>query len=200
MRSIVMCLITALLLADLIAGGVSAGPYEDGKAAYDNGDYETALSLIRPLAEQGHSAAQADLGFMSYEGRGLPQDYAAAEKWLRLGAEQGNPEAQLGLGEMYYQGRGVEMDSAEAAKWYRRAADQGKPWAMIKLGLMYVYGWSGERNNLLAHIWFDLAASHGEGKARQSASQYRDIAAGFMSPDQITEARRLAREWKPKAE
>ena len=35
------------------------GPdYEKGLEAYDQGDYATALRELRPLAEQGHAAAQ----------------------------------------------------------------------------------------------------------------------------------------------
>ena len=35
-----------------------AGPLEDAGAAYDKGDYATALRLLRPLAEQGNAQAQ----------------------------------------------------------------------------------------------------------------------------------------------
>jgi hypothetical protein len=47
---------------------------------------------------------------------------------------------------------------------------------------------------VLAHVWFNLAAASGN----KDASENRDIAAARMSPAQIAEAQRLAREWKPK--
>ena len=46
------------------------GPLEDAAAAYQRGNYATALRLWRPLAEQGDAEAQSNLGLMSAEGRG----------------------------------------------------------------------------------------------------------------------------------
>ena len=38
-----------------------AGPLEDGRTAYVNGDYAEALRLLRPPAEQGDASAQFQL-------------------------------------------------------------------------------------------------------------------------------------------
>ena len=46
-----------------------------------------------------------------------------------------------------------------------------------------------------AHLWYNLAASRMAGGRRQHAVDGRDRAAGQMNPAQISEARRLAREW-----
>jgi TPR repeat protein len=63
MREILRMLMVASLLS--INGGiVAAGPLEDAGAAYQRGDYPTALRLIRPLAEQGNAVAQFNLGLM----------------------------------------------------------------------------------------------------------------------------------------
>jgi hypothetical protein len=43
-------------------------------------------------------------------------------------------------------------------------------------------------------MWFNLAGASGEA----SAINNRDIVARKMTPDQIAEAQRRAREWKPK--
>jgi hypothetical protein len=43
--------VAAFILAVSFAGSVAAGPFEDATAAYNKGDYTTALRLIRPLAE-----------------------------------------------------------------------------------------------------------------------------------------------------
>jgi len=45
-------LIGAFVAAGL-AASVFAGPLEDGLSAYERSDYSTALSLLRPLADQG---------------------------------------------------------------------------------------------------------------------------------------------------
>ena len=49
------------MLAVGLAGSVAAGPYEDGTAAAERGDYDTAVRLIRPLADQGDSSAKTFL-------------------------------------------------------------------------------------------------------------------------------------------
>jgi TPR repeat protein len=94
----------------LSAVPVAAGTWDDFNAAHERGDYETALRLIRPLAEQGYAAAQTNLGVMYANGQGVPQDYAEALKWYRKAAEQGNAGAQRNLGAMYSLGRGVPQD------------------------------------------------------------------------------------------
>jgi uncharacterized protein len=99
-----------------LAGAAVAGPLEDGRAAYDRQDYETALQLWRPLAEQGTAYAQYNLGVMYAEGHGVPQNYAEAVKWYRLAADQGPAAAQNNLGLMYESGHGVPQNYAEAVK------------------------------------------------------------------------------------
>ena len=52
-----------------------------------------------------------------------------------------------------------------------------------------------------AHMWVTLAASRlPPGKDRDNAVKKRDIVAERMTPAQIAEAQKLAREWKPKHE
>jgi TPR repeat protein len=117
-------IVAAIILLSL-AGPVVASPLEDAAAAYDRGDYATALRLLRPLADQGDAAAQTKLGEMYYNGRGAPQDYAEMVKWFRKAADQGYAQAQSSLGIVYSVGRGVPQNHAEAEKWFRKAAAQG---------------------------------------------------------------------------
>jgi len=86
----------------------SAKPFEDGVAAYHRGDYGTALKFWRPLAEQGNSPAQYNLGRMYDAGDGVPQDDAEAVKWWLLAAEHGKVSAQGELGQRYMLGWGVQ--------------------------------------------------------------------------------------------
>jgi TPR repeat protein len=101
-----------------------AGPFEDSMAAYDRGDYATAIRLCRPLAEQGNAKAQNGLGAMYYHGHGVARDFKEAVKWYRLAASQGNADAQLNLGAMYYDGEGVTEDLMHAHMWLNIAATQ----------------------------------------------------------------------------
>ena len=108
-------------------GAVSAQAqdFAKGFAAYQTGDFATALKEWRPLAEQGNAQAQKNLGFMYRNGKGLVQDYADAAKWYRLAAEQGNANAQSNLGLMYEYGRGVLQDNILSHMWYNIASANG---------------------------------------------------------------------------
>ncbi len=86
-------ILVTLFLAVGLVGPAAAGPLEDSQAAYNKGDYATALRLVRPLADQGNAAAQYNLGLMYSIGQGVPQDYVQAHKWLNLGALDGDKDA-----------------------------------------------------------------------------------------------------------
>jgi hypothetical protein len=83
----------------------------------------------------------------------------------------------------------------EALKWYRLAADQGNAQAQNNLGFMYDSGEGVPQNYSQAYIWYSLAGTSGNADAVKN----RDSVAAKMTPSQIAEAQRLAREWKPKA-
>ena len=123
-------------------------------------------------------------------------DYATAARIWRPLAEQGNALSQMYLGVMYERGRGVALDQAEAARWYRLAADQGLPAAQYALGGMYADGIGVPVDYVQAHLWLSLAASRLETSGvRDHAVRNRDRIVRHMTPAQIAEAQRLAREW-----
>ncbi len=191
----------SVFIAALVAGLAAPAwaDYDDGVAAYLRGDYVIALRELRPLAEQGHTDAQFKLGFMYHGGAGVPHDLGEAVRWYRLAAEQGHAEAQFNLGAMYSKGLGVPQDYAEAVKWYRLAAEQGNASAMNNLGVKYHEGEGVLQDYVQAHVWYNLAASRLPlGQDRELAAKNRDIVAGRMTPAQVAEAQRLAREWLAK--
>jgi uncharacterized protein len=180
-----------------IAGTAFAGPLEDGNAAYQRGDYATALKLLRPLVDQGRADAQDLLAIMYYVGQGVPQNRDEAIRLYRLAAEQGNAHAQDALGFAYREGVGAQKDDTAAAKWFRKAADQDNIDAQFNIGEMYELGTGVPQDYVLAYMWFSLVASRG---TRPYAITSRDRVAQQMTPEQIAEAQKLAREWKPKLE
>jgi len=91
-------------------------------------------------------------------------------------------------------GQGVTQDFEVAVEWYRKAADQGIANAQINLCFMYEKGQGVTQDYVQAHMWYNLAAERG----LKLGKEYRDRLAKKMTPEQIAEARRLAREWKPK--
>ena len=126
-------------------------------------------------------------------------DYATALQELKPLAEQGHAEAQTTLGLMYEYGQGVPQDYTEAVKWFRKAAEQGDTGAQHSLGFMYFLGRGVPQDYVQAYTWYTLAASRlPPGSFRDLAVKNRERAAAKMTPAQIAEAQRLAREWKPK--
>ena len=119
-----ICLTLAVLLGGV---GTSWGAdYDKAFAAYQSGDFATALREFRPLAEQGSVGAQFNLGVMYYNGKGVPQNYKTAVKWFSLAAEQGVAYAQYNLGVMYYKGEGVSQDYVYAHMWWNVVASNGE--------------------------------------------------------------------------
>jgi TPR repeat protein len=174
---------------------------EAAYAAYRKNDYTDALKLARPLAEQGDARAQALLGLVySTTSRGIPRDDLEAAKWFRLAAGQGDASAQFNLGVMHAEGHGVTQDFGEAVRWYQMAADQGYPQAQFNLGLWYATD-EAAFDRVLAHKWLNLAAGRfpaSDTRGRNAAVQNRDLVAAKMTPEQLAEAQRLTRDWRPK--
>ncbi len=182
------------LLIGLLLATPTWAEFQAGSDAYERGDYETAVAEFRASADQGDAWAQLLLGTMYHAGQGVPQDYQEAVKWFRLAAEQGEASAQYNLGVAYGNGQGVPQDYQEAGKWYRRAAEQGEASAQSNLATKYYTGKGIPQDYVLAHMWANLAASQGG----EDAVEKRDAMATLMTPEQIAEAQKLAREWKPK--
>jgi TPR repeat protein len=87
-------LIAAGLLT-LPVSGARAGPWEDGMAAYNRGDYAPAIQLFRPLAQQGNAKAQAVIGVMYRRGQGVAKNSRQAFMWLSLASARGDSKAEL---------------------------------------------------------------------------------------------------------
>lgn len=101
-----------------------AGQLEDGLTASARGDFAEAMRLLRPLAEQGDPYAQAGIGLLYGNGRGVPKDYGQALAWFRKAAEQGYEAAQNDLGVMYALGQGAPQDYVQAYMWFDLAASR----------------------------------------------------------------------------
>ena len=192
MKGYLALVMTLVMLASAPA---FAQDFNDGVAAFQKGDYETALKNWMPLAHGGDAEAQRNLGIMFQQGLGVPQDEVEAAHWYRQAAENGHARAQQNLGAMYEEGAGVIQDYGEAAKWYRFAAAGGNVNAKLNLGVMLESGVPGMPLNIVrAHMWYNRAASQGS----VEAAKFRDEAALDMSREQVAEAQQLAQEWLDK--
>ena len=158
MRNNRLIVIATLVWAGLV--GLAWGGFAEGWGALLRGDYASALSELRPLAEQGDASSQNALGviYTFTSGLDVPQDYAEAAKWFRKAAEQGHAVAQANLANLYTKGQGVPQDYVQAHLWWNLAGAKGDVWNL----------------------------------------KNRDSVAEKMTPAQIAEAEKLAREWTEK--
>jgi uncharacterized protein len=80
-------------------------------------------------------------------------------------------------------------------KWFRLAAEQGHAKAQYNLGTMYMYGQGVLQDYVEAHKWYNLAASRStDEEDRNLATKNRDGIATLLTPAQVVEAQKLARE------
>ena len=109
-------------------------------------------------------------------------------------------------------------DPIEALKLMRKAAEQGNVGAQLSLGSAYADSRGVTQDYIHAYMWLTLAATGSEDQVRKAPANYRDSLASQMArwqkeatalrntvakkmtPGQIAEAQRLAREWKPEPE
>src|SRR5579863_7872882 len=106
-----------------ITGGVTSPPDPDlerirkvlGQAAaatqpaiqrFDQGRFAEARTMLEPLAAQGDDYAQALLGYMYLDGKGLPKNAAKAVELFRQAVQKENPVAVYFLGVSAFSGMG----------------------------------------------------------------------------------------------
>jgi TPR repeat protein len=172
-------------------------------------DHSKALGWFTRAADQGNVTAETALGRMYSKGAGVQMDSVKAYRWFALAAKQGDVDAQCAIGDLYSEGNRVPQDYGEAVKWYRIAAEMNNDAAQAKLGLMYEIGKGVPQDYVQAHMWFNLAASQSssgvepfpvatsgiESAFHEAAATARDRVAAKLTPEELAEAQRLAREW-----
>jgi len=125
------------------------------------------------------------------------------EKRLLQAAEAGDARAQLNLGIIYDNGLDdngyvIEGSRSQAVRWLLAAAEQGLSRAQVKLAEVYADAPEFVGGNPAACRWLLVAAPGLRGIHRHRArSRYERIAA-LLTPAEIAEAARFARDWTPK--
>ncbi len=189
----------AVLIGLLLAAPIAVAPADiavadgaAGIAAYERGDYITALNEFAPLAEQGNAGAQTMLGIMYLRGQGVAPDLALAARWLRASAAQGNAQAQYRLAMMHLAGDGVVQDLVAAAALLRAAAEQGLAQAQVNLAAMLYQGIGVTRDLRLSYLYAALAARQGDAEGAGLV----DLLAGAMTPADLAAAQAMVAQWK----
>jgi TPR repeat protein len=172
----------------------ACGDYPAGRYDVLEGDRTVEIDKLVSAAEQGTPEEKYHLGLRYEKGMVVRQDYPEAARWYRLAAMEGYPDAQYKLCEMSDSGQGLRQDYQEALRWCGLAAHQGQRVAMFTLGRHYHAAQGVPQDLVRAHMWYNLAAAHGY----ESGTKWRDRIARAMTPAQIAEAQKLAREWNLK--
>ncbi len=143
-------------------GSSLAGAREEGLKAFRAGNYAQVLKLWQPLAEQGDTELQYNLGVMYSQGRGVEKDTQKAIHWLQLAASQGDRDALARLGKIY----ALQKKYTLAEPLLRQAAEQGQASAQYNLAVLYANGWGLPEDQELALRWYYKAAEQGHPAAQ----------------------------------
>ncbi len=179
-------------LALVVSLAAHAG-FDQATAAFDRGDYATALRELKPLAEKGDARSQYAMGVMAENGFGMPKNLAEAASWYRKAAEQGNADAEYNLGAMYEHGIGMPVNHVEAARWYRPAAEAGDIDALSNLGVLYETGRGVRQDKVLALALYNVSVALDPNKQSQAARNGRGLV-GRMTVEEVNAAMALTRD------
>lgn len=98
------------------AGRITSGSdYEFGLGGLPK-DIDQAAHWYYRAAVQNHPIAQARLGDLYAEGRGVPHNDSAAREWYLRATVRNDFGGFLGLGRIYVAGRGVPKDEKTALR------------------------------------------------------------------------------------
>jgi len=82
---------------------------------------------------------------------------------------------------------GATPELEELAEW-------GDAKAQFTLGVMHENGEGFPQDNIEAHKWYSFSEANGS----KSGRKFRKIIEKLMTPEQITKAQKLARDWREK--
>lgn len=144
----------------------------DAKAAAARGDFESAITVLRPLAEAGSREAQYELGFLALTECDLISGREAFSLFLKA-AEQGHPEAMYHLATFpEFLSEPFKSPLSEEADWtwLLRSAESGCVQAQYSVAASLATGDWGERpgkQDLEAAVaWYRRAAEAGHAEAQ----------------------------------
>jgi len=213
MNSLTKTLANSSIIISLLSSVSFASTYDDAILAFENREFETALQLGLPLAQNQDVDAMTLVGRIYDEGFDQPQK---ALPWFKKAAELGNAQAQLELAELYEAGDGVPKNIELAISWYEKAAaqdhdeaqlalalhylddlddideavvllersaQQGNSSAQYRLGLLYLGDQNIKTDKIKAWMYFSMAADK-----VPEAAQARDVLELEMTPIELKQA------------
>ena len=138
--------------------------------------------------------ADYEQGLRHYEAK----RYLKAIKDFTVMAARGHSGSEFMVGVMYFYGNGVRRDSGIAAVWFHKSALKGHAPAQLAFGSIHIRGVGVGQDLADAYMWLTLASQSNVPGIVSQARALRDGAEKEMLVQQIEEARRRAREWRPR--
>ena len=141
----------------------------------------------------------ANLEIMYRDGVGVPQDAAEAARWNRLAQDQERADREFLYALWARTDQSIPPDDSEAVARRRVSANRGDAEAQFDLGIIYATGRGVPPDVVEAHKWLNLAlaATQSSGEFRDRMVEIRDGMVEELTPEQLAEVERLAREWQP---
>lgn len=158
-------LLAGLVLLLLLPSVGLAAPLERAIASYEAGDYESAATLLLPLAEQGDALAQFYVGVLYFNGWHLERNLGLAADWFEKSARQGLPEAQANIAYLYRHGIGRAQNARTAFSYYGAAAYQCHLGAQRIYAAMLFTGEGTAQDEVLGYAWTKISAALGDEEA-----------------------------------
>jgi hypothetical protein len=166
-------------------------------------DYEQAIRIVEPLAEQGIPWAQLRLGIAYEYGQGKKQDFSTALEWYHKSAGQ---MVDLPWGD------GVQLISAGDAGYFNQNNDARV--AQYLIARIYAEGRKGiNKNPAEAWLWAQYAQKSGHGNdivfcCENSKLKTKKIEAeriqkiisdteSELSDEELKKLQQIAQKWKP---
>ena len=181
MSSLLSAVVIGAMLHTSAATPVPAEQINEGVSAFEMQEYDKAIALIKPLAEQGDPEAQYFMGTFYWYGSGVTRSSPIAQKWFSkayatwlAAAEQGDTSAMVEVSRMLNSGLGVKRDVDAALEWVRKALKNGEVEAHAVLGDMYMEGDSVEKDKEEAMKLYNKAADLGDPYGVAMQARYRE--------------------------
>ena len=147
--------------------------YKLGLRWYQQGQYDIAKKMWKPMAESGDCDAEYAIGLLYFNGLGVRKNRDTALEWWERAAKQAQPQALNSLGIVYAHTRApyTTLDCKKGC---------GEP-----------------RNLQEAYKWFGLAEKYGPPREVNFAQKSINRISNELSVAQIQEAKNMVEGWQP---
>lgn len=198
-RLLIVFAFCALYSAPAFAG------FEEGKAAYDKGNWIQAIINLRPAVEKGDPRAMVLLGNMYMDGHGVTADPTEGFGLYHQAAKLGNTDGMVAIATLYQTGNGVLINTNLAINWFGRAARLGNMEGALVYGIHLYQGSHGNSfdfrpDHEASYRWFRIVQAHAVNKALSEAGKHSaERIARTLMQDDIVRGDREAADWKAEA-